>query len=263
MRLVQHIKRSCSRDVFNAHLSGERCLELKANSLDIEVGDLITFMEVDENGAKTGRTFSRKVVQVELSTNLGVSTEEITRYGVTALGLQAPEFNTLRLAFNRRFLFGVVVECSSGEWKPLGHEQCWPLLIAPDLIGSGVLQQLKLEKWPTGIYTVHLMVSYQAVEDHLEIDIDNALVLAFCNNPPGEDRIDGVEVELNSLMIGKAIGSFDGALWTPTDPVQVKQYFQLPRRRESGEPSVTLISGELDEDEFREVLERTRLESEE
>jgi hypothetical protein len=263
MRLVQHIKRSCSRDVFNAHLSGERCLELKANSLDIEIGDLITFVEVDEQGDKTGRNFSRKVIQVELSSNLGASSEEIVRYGVAALGLQAPEFNTLRLAFNKRFLFGIVIECNDGEWKPLGHEQCWPLLIAPDLAGSGVLQHLKLEKWPTGIYTIHLMLIHQAVEDHLEIDIDNALVLAFCNNPPGDDRVDGVEVELNSLMVGKAIGSFDGALWTPTDPAQVKQYFQLPRRRESSESSITLISGELDENEFREVLERKKSESEE
>ena len=258
MRLAQHIKRLCTAEVFNAHLSGERSLELKLANLDIEIGDFITFVEVDATGTKTGRTFSRKVTQVERSSDLNASAEELQRYGVLGVGLQSPEFNTLRLAFHHRFLLGLVVECRDGDWKPLGHEQCWPLLIAPNLVGSGVLQQLRLDKWPTGVYTIHLMLTYQHTEDQrLEIDIDNALVLAFCRNPPGSENLDGVEVELNALMLGKAVGSFDGALWTPEDPEQVQHYFQLPASG-STESSLSLLSGELSEAEFKDVLARTK-----
>lgn len=255
MRLAQHIKRHCNTAIFNAHLSGERGLELHLDNLNLEVGDLITFVEVDEQGTKTGRTFSRKVVQLEQSSKLKVGTDEATRHGFVAIGLQAPEFNTLRLAFNNRFLLGAVLECAEGVWKILNQAQCWPMLIAPDLTSSGLLQQLHLDQWPDGIYVLHLMVPYEYhhEEKRLELEIEDSLVMAFCESPPGSTDLEGVEIELNALMVGKVVGTFDGLPWTPARADYVKEYFGKTAAKHT---SLQLYSSELDETQFRDVLEQ-------
>jgi hypothetical protein len=252
----QHIKKQCSTKVFREHLSGERGLELHLDNLpDLAPGDLITFLEVDEAGNKTGRTFSRKIVQVERTSDLEISAGDADRYGFVVIGLQAPEFNTFRLAFNNHFLLGVIVECTGEGWQ-INQAQCWPLLLAPaNLARSGILQQLHLDKWPAGIYTLHLSVLYDYHSDkqQLELELDDSMILAFCENPTASGIIEGVELELNALvMMGKAIGAFDGLPWTPAGADYVREYYG--HTADKNDPSLHLYSTELDETQIQEVL---------
>ena len=208
-------------------MAGEKLCSVRVANFEVEEGDLLTFFEVDPLGTRTGRTLTKKVVEVVLTNNIPATAEERENYGYLVLGLQPPEVNTLRSVFSGYFSMAFVLERLGSKWTT-SHASYWPLLICPDLEHSGLLGYLKFDRWPEGLYAVHLKVKptiHETAQPAVTVSIVDSFVLAFVL---ADDDLTGVEVDTTSLLMGKAISALEGYLIEPSSPISVNNYLANP-----------------------------------
>jgi len=229
LHIPQHIKKPCTSQEFMKLIAGEKICSIRIANFEIEEGDLLTFFEIDDMGTRTGKTLTKKVVETVLTKDLDATAEERENYGYLVLGLQPPEVNTLRSVFSGYFSMAFVLERLGSKWVS-SNASYWPLLICPDLEHSGLLDYLKFDRWPEGLYAVHLKVKptiHETAQPAVDVSITDSFVLAFVLT---DDDLTGVEVDTTSLLMGKSISALEGYLIEPSSPVSVRNYLANPPR---------------------------------
>lgn len=254
IRIPQHIKRECSPEEFGMILNGEKLFHLTLNNFPIDAGDLITFVEND--GTKSGRVITKKVMSVQRTEDLEVLPEEEGRYGFLVLGLQNPEVNTLRSLFRGYFAMAFVLEKEAEfSWQTLQGPTYWPQLICPNLETSGIMSNLKLHKWPEGIYSVHLRIQpeVEALDKPISISIVDAFILLMVEL---EGELVGVEIDPTNLLLGKTITVYEEEEIAPSPPERVKELLRTRPKISSGEDNQLVARiGKLSDQEFQEIVD--------
>lgn len=226
----QHIKRKCSKEEFEAIENGSRTNDMRIANMEINVGDFITYIEVDEEGNPTGNETLKKITNITNTKDLNPHIAEIEKYGFSVLSFSPPEANTLRTIFVDHFAIACVVKKVEDNWTIIGGPQHWPLLICPDLSHTDLLENLKIPKWPDGVYSIHIKVEPELDESkdlpvvHLSIADTFVLVCTFNEKEDEEEIVTCVDVDVGALLLGKAISVYGEPVY-PAHPEDVEKYY--------------------------------------
>ena len=227
----QHIKKRCYPDEFEAVERGLKVHDVRLANVVIEVGDYITYEEIDkDSGRETGNVTTRKITHITNTNMLEPETVEIKKYGFTVMSIAPPEANTLRSVFIDHFAMGCVVKKDEDDWTIIGGPQYWPLLICPDLAGSKILDNLKINMWPSGVYSIHLKIEPEMETDTDEenpvvhLSIADTFVLV-CTVSEDKKEIVSVDVDVASLMQGSAFHVLGDPI-EPAPPEVVETYYE-------------------------------------
>ena len=271
LKRPQHIKRKCTKEEFESIEVGDRTNDMRIANFDINVGDFITYVEVDEDSKPTGRETLKKITNVINTKDLYPHVAEIEKYGFAILSFQPPEANTLRSVLTDHFSMACVIKKIDEEWSIIGGPQYWPLLICPDLIESNILDNLKINLWPDGVYSVHIKIEPELDESTknlpvVQLSIEDTFVLVCTANyvtpenaaPNSElnKEIICVDVDVAALLLGKAISVFGDPV-TPAHPEEVEEYYLQDSAVDKINDGMFSIMPEMnmDDEEFSEFLE--------
>lgn len=251
---IQHLKRRKSRAVFDQIRNGEKAFEVCADDADLslDVGDVITFQETDEDGQVTGSQLSRKVIYKEAPADLqGLVSSELAEAGTTGvsvLGLAVPEYRLLKSIFGIAVTANFAIDIEDpdeGIWDFIEGPFYAPLLAAPDLYDTGYLEGLHFRKWPPGRYSVTLLVKVVEAEigKPLKVDVIDLLVLTLIKDQTEDQRYGGYlfeELDPIAILDGQTI-SAAGYSVTPLTPSEVKELIKM---YEEAEEAVTSSQGD-------------------
>lgn len=251
-RNPQQIKRKYKKQEFEQVERGERAFDLHVGSTEFEIeeGDLVTLVEVDDAGEPTGRELTRRV-SVRLDTDeMKLDREDVAKHGLVLLGLNVPEYRTLGSILNYGFIMSVGVDCpgeGKGMWELVGEPSYTPILTTPDFVGVGVLEQYGLYRWPPGRYSITAMLTMNLVDrdgskdspedgywhsSPVKIDIIDSVVLTYVKSTNGDGTIAVFEeLRAQALANGDAI-SVDGNRVTPIHPDEIDDYIDVPKTLE-------------------------------
>lgn len=203
IKYPQHIKKQCTVDSFRLLESGRRSFEIKVSDLEVEDGDYITFLEMDETGTQTGRSLTKKVTLVE---PLDVETLAKAHHPPEVISLEEADVRSLKTLFDDHYIMAFVLDKREADWQIVEGPIYLPVLICPDLLNSGILRELKIDNWPVGVYCVHLKVTPKVVSqtDPVILEREDTLILVMV--PHTEDGVlVGIEVDWTALVYGKCI----------------------------------------------------------
>jgi hypothetical protein len=263
----QHIKQYISTAEFNLLERGEKTCTLRPTNLNLRPGDLISFVETEEDenpDSATGRVVTRRITHIEKSQDGSFSKKEVDLYGLSILSLSPPEQNTLTAVFSEFFTMGIVVEKDGEDWNAISDPTYWPMLICPEIESSGILGELKIESWPEGVYSIHLKIEPTIKEEGepIELSIVDAFILVMGPGPEGAERnLEGHEVDVSALILGRAISPFGGEIEV-LHPSKVKEYYaeEMDGYRHDDETIPVDLSeyeGELDKEAFEDAVIKT------
>lgn len=258
----QHLKKKCSVEEFNALEAGDKGFEIRLANFEVNNGDLITYVEVDQNGKTTGRQTVRKVTYVEQTKDLEDSLihGEEDHYGWLVLSLNEPDIKTLRELFASNYAMAIIVEKKDGtDWELIGGPQFWPMLICPDLSDSGIINELRIDKWPRGLYSVHLRMTpeIKGPDEPIGLTISDSFIIVMIEDK-GEEMI-GIEIDTTALIIGKTI-SITGETVVPMDPESVLEIYEKAAEQRDEEDEHVLqtdfpvFDGELTEEQLQKYI---------
>lgn len=252
LKTVQTVKRKYRTKEYEQIDRGERPFDLQVGSTDFEVeeGDLIVIVEVDQEGKPTGRKLTRRVSSRVDTNKVGMDSEDIAKHGLAVLGLNVPEFRTLGSIFNYGFMMGVVIEQPTDEfavWEIVGGPNYLPLLSCPDFVEVGLLDEYNIEKWPGGRYSITTMVVLSENERNTSkdepdnnyyssplftVEIVDSIILTQVKAESEAGKI-AVFEELNAYALsdGKAI-TLAGKHVEPIPPGEVDDYIDAPKGQE-------------------------------
>lgn len=263
LKRPQHIKRRCTQEEFESIENGSRTNDMRIANVEINVGDFITYIEVDEEGNPTGSETIKKITNIINTKELDPHVAEIEKYGFSILSFTAPEANTLRAVFADHFAMACVVKKQDTDWSIIGGPQHWPLLICPDLTSTDLLDNLKIPKWPDGIYSIHLKIEPEMDESKdipvVHLGIADTFVFVCTLNEDDEEEQDliCVDVDVGALLLGNAISVYGNPIY-PAHPEDVEKYYMqdasVLNRINDGMFSI-LPELNMPDEEFAEFLE--------
>jgi len=231
---LQHIKRRKVKEIFESIRNGDRGYEVCPNTpdLSLDVGDVITFQEIDHDGTLTGRAFTKKVLYKEPLSELQfmlraeAGDEGIINHDYAILGLAEARYRTLRSIYEYALTFHLAVDVKEGElWEFVEGPHCSPPLTSPDLLELGVLNGLRLERWPPGRYSIILMVRITDAELNrpIKLDVIDLMVLTLVHDGTPERKYGGLmfeELDPLAILDGRTI-NINGVSVDPMTPPEV------------------------------------------
>ena len=263
LKRPQHIKRRCTKGEFEAIKNGDRTSDMRIANIEISVGDFVTYIEVDEDGEPTGNETLRKITNIINTKELSPHVAEIEKYGFSILSFAPPEANTLRTIFSDHFGMACVVKKVDDTWNIIGGPQHWPLLICPDLTSANLLDNLKIPKWPDGVYSIHLKVEPEMDTTKelpvVHLSIADTFVLACTLGENEEEETQTlicIDVDVGALLVGKAISVYGDPVY-PAPPEDVENYYMQEATISKINDGMFSILPELNvsDEEFAEFLE--------
>jgi hypothetical protein len=227
----QHIKKYVPTETYKLLENGEKTFELRPSNIDLNKGDLISFVEVAEEGnpeSETGRGVTQRVTQIEKADSAAYGKEEVDLYGLTILSLNEPSFSTFASLFDQYFAMGLAIGKTNEGWDPLGPPTYWPMLICPEIAESGILEELKIDNWPNGVYSIHLKVLpiMEEGDGPLKLDLVDGYVLVMTHGE-GElhKEVLGKEVDISALILGRITSTFGDKEIKPISVEEVRTYY--------------------------------------
>lgn len=222
IKYPQHIKKQCTILQFQDLESGKKNFEIKVNELQVEEGDYLTFTEVDEAGEPTGRSLTRRIASI---TKLDLPALTASKSPPEIVSLETPELGTLKTLFDNHFVVAFVIDKRESEWQIAEGPVHLPILVCPDLTQSGLLEELKIDSWPVGVYCVHLKL-----EPHIEgkdkpivLDRKDTFILVMVKYDDYGTMV-GSEVDWVGLVYGKCISPY-GQTIDAAHPEEVMEAF--------------------------------------
>ena len=170
----QHVKRFFNADEYLEIKQGGRAFDITLDTpnQDLEIGDVITLQEVDDDGNETGNHIVKKI-----STKLSLSEVKLPDYvdrakaienGISIIGWVPPEQFLLSSVYNYGFTVHLALDrIDKGEMEDVGTEGYYeivegpffaPTLTSPDFSETSLLADLKVKRWPAGRYSITIMV---------------------------------------------------------------------------------------------------------
>jgi len=225
----QHVKRHYNTEIFEAVQNGIRTFEVITASPDLtlNVGDVITLQETDQNGNLTGRELSKKItyrVDVqEPNIPIFLTKEEASQYKTAVLGFAAPEYGMLRSIYNTSYTVhcAVDVEVQGTEYKVSDGPYYSPILASPDFLEENVLDGIHINKWPVGRYSVTLMIKLHTNNNkQTEINIVDGIVMTIVQGSNDTFGIKFEELNTIALLDGKTISVTNDDI-TPMNPKEI------------------------------------------
>jgi len=234
MQRTQHVFRKYNKKDFEAVVAGTRAFDvcLETDDLTLEVGDLITFQEVDREGKLTGQEITKKISQrVSTRRRDGSSgiPKEAEDAGLAILGFVPSEMQTLKSIYDYGYTVNLVIdkEKEGKEYFIVEGPHYAPIISCPDLIQGELLEHLKIEKWPVGRYSITLMVRLE-MEDSDDLQdavpqlyIADALILVAVEDEEEQSSFLLEELDIIPLRDGKLI-NLEGELIEPLAPSEVE-----------------------------------------
>lgn len=221
MQSTQHVFRKYHKRDFEAVVAGTRAFDvcLETDDLNLEVGDLITFQEVDQEGNLTGQEITKKVSQrFSTRTKDGSSgiPEGADKTGLAILGFVPSEMQTLKSIYDYGYTIDLVIdkEHEGPDYFIFEGPHYSPIISCPDLVQGGILEHIKIEKWPVGRYSITLMVRLEmegeeedAQETLPQLYIADALILVASPDMDNADQENFIleELDIIPLMDGHLI----------------------------------------------------------
>lgn len=239
MQEVQHIFRKYTKGEYESVAAGTRAFDicLETDDVQMQVGDLITFQELDEEGNPTGNEITKKV------------SHRVTKKGpdsdvnLVVLGFVPTEMQTLRSIYNYGYTMDVVIDKEEDEINYLIHDgpNYSPIISSPEFLDGGILENLNIEKWPKGRYSVTLMVRLdeEKIEEGkpIPIYIADALILLVVADPTEDQIYQGYifeELDTRALLDGNTI-SLEGENLEPMLPSEMDDIAVEQMQQEEGE----------------------------
>lgn len=241
---LQHIRRRKSKEVFEAIQNGDRSYEVCANTPDLtlDVGDVITFQEVDDEGKLTGRAFTKKVLRKEPISELKSVLEAeadgkpIADHDYAILSLAEIRYRSLKSIYEFALTLGLAVDiCPDKPWEMIEGPFCSPPLASPDLIDLGTLNGLHLNRWPTGRYSIMLMARVTEAEKNtpIRLEVIDLMVLTIVRDTTPDQRYGGIvfeELDPLSIMDGQTI-NINGIGLIPLSPLEIEEILNVESDR--------------------------------
>jgi len=259
MHEVQHIFRKYSTSEFAAVEAGTKAFDVCLDSpdLNLEVGDLVTFQEMNEEGELTGRELTKKV-SYKMSTrdkegNSGVPSGA-DKAGLAVLGFVPPEAQTLRSIYHYGYTMDLVLDKDSDDSEYFVSDGPYyaPAIAAPDLQRGGILEHLHIDRWPAGRYSVTLMVRVEDDEEDgpVQMYVADALIMVVVKDNTEDKRYGGFlfeELDTRPLQDGKLI-NIDGKWVTPMPVADVTEIIdeQLAQQEQQDPEEVKRLMEEFD-----------------
>jgi hypothetical protein len=223
----QHIKKRCSIETFQSIESGIKNFEVKLNDMTLDEGDFVTFVEMADD-EETGRSVTRRITHMQpLHPNSDFPEKDLNEHGLVVLGFEDAEKTALRTLLDNYFFMALVVDKQDEEWEITDGPDYWPILLAPPLINSGILDELKIDKWPTGVYSIHLKIkpNIKGADEPIALDLIDSLILVLVEGEEeAEGAVVGFAVDPASLLIGQCIGVY-GHNIEPAHPDVIANYY--------------------------------------
>jgi len=227
-------------DVKNGTKTFDVILRLPGQQLD--VGDLVTLQEVDENGSITGQEITKKISSrldiEELDVPEYVDIDKALKNGVSVVGWVAPEQYTLKSVYDFGFTMHLAIDRIEEEDVTDEHADrkfnivegpfYSPPLASPEFIQYGVLDGFHINKWPIGRYSIVLMIHVGVPEGDKPVDIDtiDALILTVSKSKDVDSpALEFYDLDVRALLDGKAITT-DGEKVTPATPQEIEAHIQ-------------------------------------
>ena len=228
----QHVRRRCGTETFEASERGDKNFEIfVGNDVLLENGDLITLEEWNvSEGKYTGRRTTKRVSYCINTNDSGIvstpaSENNGNNHGITIYGTVHPDYHSLKALLQNKYIFALIIETKEGSeenFEILTGPFYVPPISTPPLYELGILDELKIEKWPVGVYDLNLLVAIDIKRDRFYI-VDHMIsgvvpVENGQNTPP----VENVQLSLVDLIAGK-VRSVEGRTLELADPYKVKE----------------------------------------
>jgi hypothetical protein len=214
----------------------------------MNVGDVVVVEEADSNGNASGATVARKASYILNTKEAAVySPEDVAAHGLTVIGFVNPEYGTLLAVFDNHFVMSLGIDVrgdpEEGEeddfdeqmpdqqafgpdgWKLSAGPHYTPALLCPPIAESGMVENLKVGTWPSGRYSVTLMVYVDYDEQKgppFEMHVMESLVMAYTADANDRNGVSVAMLDLDALMAdGKAI---DAETYEKVEPLDLHEF---------------------------------------
>jgi len=189
------IPRHCSRELLDLVASNQQAFDVQAGRVELQEGDLLEFDD------QQGHQVVRRVDSILYSRDLLHEGEE--DQGVTVVGLSRGTVGPLGTAFGGNGIaVGFALERHQGKTDVATPPQYLPALVCPPIELDVVLEQLQVDHWPDGVFSILLSarVPPRPEAGRLSVEVRETLVLALTRQ---QDVDVFIEVDQRLLRIGK------------------------------------------------------------
>jgi hypothetical protein len=206
----QHLKHYCDEAEFTAYKDGIKAFGIKLNDgeFDLEEGDLVTIIARNAEGELTGNSITRRisyVLNTKKITNL--DSKDLSDKGITIFSFVHEDYRQLDSLFAENFTMSVAIDRHSegDSWEIVGIPSYTPTLISPEVASSGVLDNLNIDKWPEGKYSVTMLLAVDTSRDEppYELSVLDLKVLAAAKGSDGSLLF--VDLNPNAILGGHAL----------------------------------------------------------
>lgn len=264
----QQLRITCTPEEYEPLMKGEKSFEVKVTDprMPVNVNDLVTIEEVLPNGEPTGQRLVKKASYVlNTAATKGYDTAEVAKRGLTIIGFVPPEHGTLASIYDSYFTMSVgvdrfgeaegdVEEYEVRTWDISSGPHYAPAMACPPFVDAGTLEGLHIDKWPTGRYSITLLL-YVDFDNKkgppFEISLVDALAMVFAKDPDNSEDMRLVLLDFEALMAdGRtiAVNSFERV--TPLNLDEVAEREMEPMLQED----VDQVDDLLSEDDLHQYI---------
>lgn len=264
----QQLRITCTPDEFGPLVKGEKAFEVKVTDprMPVHVNDLVTIEEVLSNGEVTGQRLVKKVSYVlNTKTAKNYAATEIAEQGLTLMSFVSPEHGTLASIYDTHFTMSTGIdrfgesdaeadELDPRTWDISSGPHYTPAMACPPFMEAGVLEGLNIDKWPTGRYSVTLLLYVDFDKEDgppYEINLVDALAMVFTEDPADPMDMKMVLLDFGALLAdGRTIEMDSFKKVEPLDLYGVSEREMTPMSKEDA----SQVDGLLTEEDLLQYI---------
>jgi len=228
-RIPQQLRITCDAEEFRLVEEGLKTFDLMVSNPrnPIVVGDILTIEETSD-GEITGNSISKRISHVtKTGADPELPSEEIAKKGLTIFGFVDADHRTLDSIYSHFFTVSVGIDKfpknvdelpdvpfdKPNTWEVVDGPHFTPAFACPNFLAdSSLLENLHIDRWPEGRYSVTLMlyVDFDKEDPPYEVEIVDAIVMVFVDKPDSVMDMQLAELHLEAIMNGEAINLEEG-----------------------------------------------------